>query len=52
MNVSQIDLKVEELYIHDNHAFITDHIQLMPFSKRFFENPQNDGLNSKHTKFV
>ena len=52
MNGSGIDLKVEELYLHDNYAFLTDHIQLVPFSRRFFENPQNDGLNLKYTKFV
>ena len=52
MNESRIDLKVEELFLHDNNAFITDHIQLAPFSRRFFENVKNDGLNLKYTKIV
>ena len=56
-NGTRIDLKMDKLYEYvlngsDSDAFIMHHIQLVPFSRRFFENVKNDSLNMKYTKFV
>ena len=56
-NGTRIDLKMDKLdeYVlngSDSDAFIMHHIQLVPFSRRFFENVKNDSLNMKYTKFV
>ena len=56
-NGTWIDLKMDKLYEYDlngsdSDAFIMHHIQLVPFSRRFFENVKNDSLNMKYTKFV
>ena len=56
-NGTQIDLKMDKLYEYvlngpDPDAFIMHNIQLVPFSRRFFESVKNDSLNMKYTKFV
>ena len=56
-NGTQIDLKMDKLYEYvlngsDSDEFNIHHIQLVPFSRRFFENVKNDSLNMKYTKFV
>ena len=52
-NGTRIDLKVNKLFDgSDSNAFIMHHVQLAPFSRRFFENSKTDGLNMKYTKFV
>ena len=56
-NGTRIDLKMDKLYEYvlngsDSDAFIMHHIQLVPFSRRFFENVKNDSLNMKYTKFA
>ena len=56
-NGTRIDLKMDKLYEYvlngsDSDAFIMHHIQLVPFSRRFFENVKYDSLNLKYTKFV
>ena len=52
-NGTLIDLKVEKLYDgSDSNSFMMHHIQLAPFSRRFFENVKNDSLILKYTKFV
>ena len=52
-NGTWIDLKVDKLYDgSDSDAFTMPHIQLVPFSRRFFENVKNYSLNMKYTKFV
>ena len=52
-NGTWIDLKMDKLYDgSDSDVFIMHHIQLVPFSRRFFENVKNDSLNMKYTKFV
>ena len=51
-NGTAIDLKVDKRYDHsDSDAFIMPHIQLVPFSRRFFENVKYVALNLKYTKF-
>ena len=51
-NGTAIDLKVDKPYDgSDSDVFMMPHIQLVPFSRRFFENVKNDGLNLEHTKF-
>ena len=52
-NGTWIDLKVDKLYYgSDSDVFMMPHIQLVPFSRRFFENVKNDSLNMKYTKFA
>ena len=52
-NGTRIDLKMDKLYDgSDSDVFIMHHIQLVPFSRRFFENVKNYSLNMKYTKFV
>ena len=52
-NGTWIDLKMDKLYDgSDSDVFIMHHIQLVPFSRRFFENVKNYSLNMKYTKFV
>ena len=56
-NGTQIDLKMDKLYEYvlngsEADAFIMHNIQLVPFSRRFFENVKNDSLHMKYTKFV
>ena len=56
-NGTRIDLKMDKLYEYvlngsEADAFIMHNIQLVPFSRRFFENIKNDSLNMKYTKFV
>ena len=52
-NGTWIDLKVDKLIDgSDSDAFIMPYIQLVPFSRRFFENVKNYSLNMKYTKFV
>ena len=52
-NGTRIDLKVDKLYDgFDFDTFPMHHIQLTPFSRRFFKSVENDGLNMKYTKFV
>ena len=52
-NGTRIDLKMDNLYDgSDSDVFIMHHIQLVPFSRRFFENVKNDSLNMKYIKFV
>ena len=53
-NGTQIDLKVDELFLHqydglDSNAFRMRHIQLAPFSRRFFKTINSDSLNLKYT---
>ena len=55
-NGTTIDLKVEKPFLdeydeHDSNAFMIDHIQLAPFSRRFLKNVKNYGLNLEYTKF-
>ena len=55
-NGTTIDLKVEKTFLdeydeHDSNAFMIDHIQLAPFSRRFLKNVENYGLNLEYTKF-
>ena len=52
-NGTWIDLKMDKLYDgSDSDVFKMHHIQLVPFSRRFFENVKYDSLNLKYTKFV
>ena len=55
-NGTRIDLKVDKLYDgYDSDVFsvfLMHHMQLTPFSRRFFKSVENDGLNMKYTKFV
>ena len=52
-NGTWIDLKMDKLYDgSDSDAFIMPHIQLVPFSRRFFINVKKYSLNMKYTKFV
>ena len=53
-NGTQIDLKVDKLFLHeydglDSNAFIMRHIQLAPFSRRFYKTIDSDSLNMKYT---
>ena len=53
-NGTRIDLKVDNLFLHeydglDSNAFKMRHIQLAPFSRRFFKTVKSDGLNLKYT---
>ena len=51
-NGTWIDLKVDKLYDgSDSDVFMMPHIQLVPFSRRFFENVKNNVLNLEYTKF-
>ena len=55
-NGTRIDLKVDQLFLDkfdglDSNAFIMRHIQLAPFSRRFFKTVKIDGLNLKYTLF-
>ena len=48
-NGTLIDLKVDKLFLHeydglDSNAFRMRHIQLAPFSRRFFKTVISDGL--------
>ena len=53
-NGTWIDLKVDKLFHHDydglnSNAFRMRHIQLAPFSRRFFKTINSDSLNLKYT---
>ena len=53
-NGTRIDLKVDKLFLHeydglDSNAFRMRHIQLAPFSRRFFKTINSDSLNLKYT---
>ena len=53
-NGTLIDLKVDKLFLHeydglDSNAFRMRHIQLAPFSRRFFKTINSDSLNLKYT---
>ena len=53
-NGTQIDLKVDKLFLHENddldsNAITMRHIQLAPFSRRFFKTVKIDGLDLKYT---
>ena len=55
-NWTTIDLKVEKTFLeeydeHDSNAFMIDHVQLAPFSRRFLKNVENYGLDLEYTKF-
>ena len=56
-NGTWIDLKVDKLFLHeydglDSNAFRIRHIQLAPFSRRFFKSINSDSLNLKYTYLV
>ena len=53
-NGTRIDLKVDKLFLHENddldsNAITMRHIQLAPFSRRFFKTVKIDGLDLKYT---
>ena len=53
-NGTQIDLKVDKLLLHeyddlDSNEITMRHIQLAPFSRRFFKTVNIDGLDLKYT---
>ena len=53
-NGTRIDLKVDTLFHHDydglnSNAFRMRHIQLAPFSRRFFKTINSDSLSLKYT---